>query len=178
MFAHRAGWRCLIGEMGVMEPTDAAVDVELIDVERVWRELGPSALQLAAAMVGPLDAHDVAASAFSRVTASASWAQVTDRRAYLFRAVRREAQNLYRTRARRWRRDLAAVRPDTHNDKPGDVDVFRALANLTLRQRSVVFLAYWHDMTEAEISEALDVSRGTVHRDLRLARDRLRKALS
>ncbi len=167
-----------MGEMGVAEPTDAALDVELIDVERVWRELGPGALQLAAAMVGPHDAHDIAASAFLRVTASANWVQVADRRAYLFRAVRNEAQNLYRTRARRWRRDLAAVRPAIHADQPIDVDVYRALAHLTLRQRTVVFLAYWHDMTEAEIAEVVDVSRSTIHRDLRLARDRLRKELS
>jgi RNA polymerase sigma-70 factor (ECF subfamily) len=164
--------------MGVIEPTDAALDVGSIDVERVWRELGPGALQLAAAMVGPHDAHDIAASAFLRVTASAGWTQVTDRRAYLFRAVRNEAQNLYRARARRWRRDLAAVRPAIHGDEPIDVDVYRALARLTLRQRSVVFLAYWHDMTEAEIADVLAMSRGTVHRDLRLARDRLRKELS
>ena len=178
MFAQRADWRCLIDEMGVIEPADAAIDVESIDVEQVWRELGPGALQLAAAMVGPHDAHDIAGSAFLRVTASAGWAQVTDRRAYLFRAVRNEAQNLYRARARRWQRDLAAVRPAIHGDEPIDVDVFRALARLTLRQRSVVFLAYWNDMTEAEIADVLGLSRGTIHRDLRLARDRLRKELS
>ena len=84
--------------MGVIEPTDAALDVGSIDIEREWRELGLGALQLAAAMVGPHDAHDIAASAFLRVTASAGWTQVTDRRAYLFRAVRNEAQNLYRGR--------------------------------------------------------------------------------
>ena len=178
MFAQRARWRCLIDEMSVMEPTDAAIDVESIGVEQAWRQLGPGALQLAAAMVGPHDAHDIAASAFLRVTASANWAQVTDRRGYLFRAVRNEAQNLYRARARRWRRDLAAVRPAIHGDELIDVDVYRALAHLTLRQRSVVFLAYWHDMTEAEIADVLAMSRSTIHRDLRLARDRLRKELS
>ena len=167
-----------MNEMGVIRPTDAAIDVESIGVEQAWRQLGPGALQLAAAMVGPHDAHDIAASAFLRVTASANWAQVTDRRGYLFLAVRNESQNLYRARARRWRRDLAAVRPAIHGDELIDVDVYRALAHLTLRQRSVVFLASWHDMTEAEIADVLAMSRSTIHRDLRLARDRLRKELS
>ena len=62
--------------------------------------------------------------------------------------------------ARRWRRDLAAVRPVVHGDEPIDVDVYQALARLTLRQRSVVFLAYWHDMTEAEIADVLAMSHG------------------
>lgn len=146
-------------------------------VERVWREIGEDALRLAAALVGPHDAHDVTAAAFLRVAAHFEWVDVAGRRAYLLRAVRNEAQNLYRTRGRRWRRDLAAVRPVAHHDRQVDVDVYRLLANLSLRQRSVVFMAYWHDMTEAEIADVLELSRGTIHRDLRMARDRLRRDL-
>ena len=159
------------------EPTGSDRDTT-DDVERVWRELGPDALRLAAVLVGPDDAHDVCASAFMRATASARWGHVLDRRAYLLRAVRNEANNLYRTRGRRWRRDIAAVRPSAVDGEQVDVDVYRALAKLSLRQRSVVFLAYWHDMTEAEIADLLELSRGTVHRNLRMARDRLRKELS
>lgn len=164
--------------MGVTEPTGTDRDVVADDVERVWRDLGPDALRLAAALVGPHDAHDITASAFVRVTASDDWEQVVDRRAYLLRSVRNEAHNLYRARGRRWRRDIAAVRPAAHVDVHTDVDVYRALAKLSLRQRSVVFFAYWHDMTEAEIADVLELSRGTIHRDLRMARERLRKELS
>ncbi len=163
--------------MDVTEPTGTDRDAVADNVERVWRDLGPDALRLAAALVGPHDAHDITASAFVRVTASDDWKHVADRRAYLLRAVRNEAHNLYRTRARRWRRDIAAVRPATHDDEHVDVDVYRALAKLSLRQRSVVFLAYWYDMTESEIADVLELSRGTIHRDLRIARDRLRKEL-
>lgn len=94
------------------------------------------------------------------------------------RAVRNEANNLYRARGRRWRRDIAAVRPAAHNDVHVNVDVYRALAKLSLRQRSVVFFVYWHDMTESDIAELLALSRGTIHRDLQMARERLRKDLS
>lgn len=167
-----------MGGMDVTEPAGADRDVVLDDVELVWRDLGPDALRLAAALVGPHDAHDITSSAFVRVTASADWELVVDRRAYLLRAVRNEAHNLYRARGRRWRRDLAGVRPAAHDDVNIDVDVYRALAKLSLRQRSVVFFAYWHDMSEGEIAEVLELSRGTIHRDLRMARERLRKELS
>jgi RNA polymerase sigma-70 factor (ECF subfamily) len=162
--------------MDVTEPTDAGTVAG--DVESVWRDLGPAALRLAALLVGPHDAHDVTTTAFLRVTSNPGWSRVVDQRAYLFRAVRNEAQNLYRAQGRRWRRDLAAVRPTSADDRPVDVDVYRALTNLSLRQRSVVFFAYWQEMSEAEIGEILGLSRGTVHRDLRLARERLRKELS
>ena len=178
MVAQGAGRRCLMGGMDVIEPTGTDRDVVADGVERVWRDLGPHALRLAAALVGPHDAHDVTVSAFLRVTASDEWEQVVDRRAYLFRAVRNGAQNRYRTQGRRWRRDIAAVRPASRDDVHADIDVYRALAKLSLRQRSVVFFAYWHDMTEAEIADVLELSRGTIHRDLRLARDCLRKELS
>jgi RNA polymerase sigma-70 factor (ECF subfamily) len=164
--------------MDVTEPTGTDRDDVADDVERVWRDLGPDALRLAAALVGPHDAHDITASAFVRVTGGDDWEQVAKRRAYLLRAVRNEAHNLYRARGRRWRRDIAAVRPTAQDDVRVDVDVYRALAKLSLRQRSVVFFAYWRDMTEAEIAELLELSRGTVHRDLRMARERLRKELS
>jgi RNA polymerase sigma factor (sigma-70 family) len=34
--------------------------------------------------------------------------------------------------------------------------------NLTERQREVLVLRYWSDMTEAQIAETLGLSRGTV----------------
>ncbi len=178
MFAQGRGRRCLIGGMDVTEPTGTDRDATAHDAERVWRDLGPDALRLAAALVGPNDAHDITTTAFVRVTARDDWKDVADHRAYLLRAIRNEAHNLYRARGRRWRRDIAAVRPATQDEVHVDVDVYRALAKLSLRQRSVVFFAYWHDMTESEIARLLDLSRGTIHRDLRLARERLREELS
>ncbi|MGW5172589.1 SigE family RNA polymerase sigma factor, partial [Streptomyces nodosus] len=40
--------------------------------------------------------------------------------------------------------------------------VLDALAQLTARQREVLVLRYWSDLTEAQIAETLGVSRGTV----------------
>ena len=60
---------------------------------------------------------------------------------------------------------LRAV-PDISPDPAGDVsarrDVLAALADLPERQREVLVLRYYGDLSEAEIAEALGVSRGAV----------------
>ena len=149
---------------------------EQIDV--AWRTHAPAAMRFATAVVGPIDAHDVTTTAFLRVTRQPDWTDIEHFDRYLIRAVRNEAQDLYRQRRRRWQRDLLAVRPELSTDPLPDVDLLRAVASLSVQQRSVVFLAYWHDMTEAEIAETLDVARSTVHRTLARARVALRKALT
>jgi RNA polymerase sigma factor (sigma-70 family) len=65
-----------------------------------------------------------------------------------------------------------------HTEGPDTfIDVRRAVAGLSVAQRAVVFLAYWEDMTERDIAEWLQLSPGTVHRHLELARNHLRKVL-
>lgn len=147
-------------------------------IDAAWRAHAPAAMRFATAVVGPVDAHDVTTSAFLRVTQQPGWTDIEHFDRYLIRAVRNEAQNLYRQRRRRWQRDLLAVRPEGSTDLLPDVDLLRAVASLSVQQRSVVFLAYWHDMTEADIAETLEVARSTVHRTLARARVALRKALT
>ena len=147
-------------------------------LDAVWRAHAPAAMRFATAVVGPTDAHDVTTSAFLRVTQQPGWTDIEHFDRYLIRAVRNEAQNLYRQRRRRWQRDLLAMRPEASTDPVPDIDLLRAIAALSVQQRSVVFLAYWHDMTEAQIAETLDVARSSVHRTLARARIALRKALT
>jgi RNA polymerase sigma factor (sigma-70 family) len=146
------------------------------NLDEAWRAHGPAAIRLATVLVGRDDAHDIAVSAFLRVTSQVRSPEIEHFQSYLLRAVTNEAHNLYRLRERRQRRDLAAVGPDAATDRVVDVDLRRAISALSVRQRTVVFLAYWEDMTEASIAETLELSRGTVHRDLRRARHRLRRA--
>lgn len=173
------GWlpRCLSDEMdatSVSRPEPAETDRA---VDNAWRAVAPGAVRFATALVGPDDAHDIATTAFLRVTRQPNWLEFEHLDRYLLRAVRNEAQNLYRQRRRRWERDLIAVGPDAHSDQTPDIDLWSAVARLSVRQRGVVFLAYWQDMTEADIAETLDLSRSTVHRTLVRARTALRKAL-
>jgi RNA polymerase sigma factor (sigma-70 family) len=44
----------------------------------------------------------------------------------------------------------------------GDREVLAALGRLTIRQRQVIVLRYWSELSEREIADALNVSTGTV----------------
>lgn len=146
--------------------------------ESAWRSHAVTMLRFATVLVGPHDAHDIATRAFVRVMNRTDLDGVEHVDRYLLRAVRNEAHNQFRRRRRRWQRDLSAVGADVSHDPVPDVDLLRAVADLSVHQRSVVFLAYWQDLTESEIAETLGVARSTVHRTLVRARSRLRKALS
>ena len=52
-----------------------------------------------------------------------------------------------------------------------------ALAQLSPQQRAVVYFTYWDDLLPSQIAELLDVSEGTVRKQLARARDHLRRIL-
>ena len=82
---------------------------------------------------------------------------------------------------RRVRPELPSEFPDPGRTPPGDSAVERrmmlldALARLTDRQRAVLVLRYFDDLSEAEIAETLGVSAGTVKSTAHLALRRLRE---
>jgi RNA polymerase sigma factor (sigma-70 family) len=161
---------------------ESHTDIAGPDVDHVnaaWLELGPAAVRLATVLVGPDDAHDVTVTAFLRVVQVPAWAAMSNQRAYLLRAVTNAAHDHRRQRDRRRRRDIAAVLIDSapaHD--PVHIDVRRGLAELSVEQRAVVFFTYWEDMTEAAIAQLLQISTGTVHRNLTRAKARLRRTLN
>jgi RNA polymerase sigma factor (sigma-70 family) len=61
--------------------------------------------------------------------------------------------------------------------REGDQQVIDALRQLTVRQRQVLVLRYWSELSELEIAEALSVSRGTVKSTASRALARLRALL-
>ena len=109
-------------------------------------------------------AEDVAQDAFAR--AYASWGRVSragDPQAY----VRRIVINEYRRRFRKQRvaEELPGVLPDAGTVPPGPEErsaLLDALRSLGPRQRAVIVLRYWLDLSEAETAVALNCSRGTV----------------
>jgi len=122
-------------------------------------------------------AEDVAQDAFAR--AYASWGRVRragDPEAY----VRRIVINEFRRRFRKHRvaEDLPGVLPDAGVCEPGPEErsvLIEALRSLGPRQRAVIVLRYWMDMSEAETAAALNCSRGTVKSQAARALATLRK---
>ena len=53
-----------------------------------------------------------------------------------------------------------------------------ALDALSVQQRAVIYLTYWHDLSVDQVADALDVGDGTVRRQFARARARLRGALT
>ncbi|MEU5346892.1 SigE family RNA polymerase sigma factor [Streptomyces sp. NPDC020766] len=67
--------------------------------------------------------------------------------------------------------DKAVLLAETHQE------VIDALSRLTRRQREVLVLRYWSDLTEAQIADTLGVSRGTVKSTASRALDALGRQL-
>jgi RNA polymerase sigma factor (sigma-70 family) len=88
------------------------------------------------------------------------------------------ASNVLRRHWRTERHRLDAYARAARHERPGaapDVDgeVLRAVARLPRRQREVLLLAAWADLSYAEIATALGVPVGTVRSRLARARSRL-----
>ncbi len=129
-------------------------------------------------------AEDVVQDAFAAVcrTHGTKLAGLQDPAAYLHTAVLNAARSVLR------RRRTARAYTPPHASPGPPVDerlllaeehrhVLAALAELTRRQREVLVLRYWSELTEAQIAQALGLSRGTVKSTASRALDALEKKL-
>jgi RNA polymerase sigma factor (sigma-70 family) len=131
----------------------------------------------ATALVGRDDAPDVLSSAVVRSLSAPSWPSVTNRRAYLYRAVFNEAKTWQRRSAQRRDREARAT-PISYWELPTfRPDVRKAVERLSVRQRAVIVLTYWDDLDPKTVAERLGISEGAVRRHLARARARLREVL-
>ncbi|HEX6518741.1 MAG TPA: SigE family RNA polymerase sigma factor [Streptosporangiaceae bacterium] len=124
-------------------------------------------------------AEDVAQTAFAK--AYAAWPRVIrtgDPDAYVRRIVINENHN--RFRKRRIAERLTDRPPEQNQHKIRGVEdreaLIAALAALGPRQRAVVVLRYWLDLSEADIAAALNCSVGTVKSQASRALATLRKS--
>ena len=127
----------------------------------------PAMVRLAYALTGDQGhAEDVAQTAFAR--AYASWPRVRragDPEAYVRRIVVNE--NLNRFRKHRVAERLTGTLPESGTPDPTQESderstLIAALQQLGPRQRAVVVLRYWLDLSETEVAIALGCSVGTV----------------
>ena len=152
----------------VMTPHDA----------EIYRKYSDDLIRFASGLVGPSGAEDVVANAVLRAISSVQWNAVDNQRAYLYRSVLNEAHSQHRSTQRRLSREIKAQQRQDTSDQPVDLDVLVALRKISERQRAVVHLTYWEDLTTSDIASLLDLSIRTIERELSLARRRLEALLS
>jgi RNA polymerase sigma-70 factor (sigma-E family) len=123
----------------------------------------------AAVLLGcsPADAEDAAQEALVRCYVA--WLRVRaadDPEAYVYRML---VNGVRRARRRRWRGEIPhgdLPEPPAQDDVAGAVAVShtlrRSLARLPLRQRQVLALRYFADLSESQIADVLGIAPGTV----------------
>jgi len=149
-------------------------------IEEAYRKWGDDLVRYATALAGPVDAPDLVAEAFTTVLArgDGAWTTVDEPRAYLYRAVTNAARMAARSRSRRRAREFRWSADDVTGELLVDPGVRRALDRLSVRQRAVTYLTYWHDLAPSEVASLLSITDGAVKRHLARARSTLREVLA
>jgi RNA polymerase sigma-70 factor (ECF subfamily) len=150
-----------------------------LTIEDAYRKWGDDLTRYAAVLVGPASAGDIVNEAFASVVArEASWAAVGNQRAYLHRSVLNAAMMSSRSRGRRHDREMRWMAQPPTGELIGDPAVRAALDRLSPQQRAVTFLTYWLDLPVGDVAAMLDVTEGSVKRQLARSRSTLRTVLS
>ncbi len=125
----------------------------------------------------PALADDLLQDAFIRLLAGAP-DHTAQRRAYLYRAATNLLVDHHRRqqRERGWRERLRLLRPPV-SSRGGKLDVAEAFARLSVRDRSLLWLAYVEEMSHAEIATVLDCGEKSVRVMLFRARKKMEKSL-
>jgi RNA polymerase sigma-70 factor (sigma-E family) len=175
---HSAG-AALSRSAGAPPPAPGPTIDELYHARRL------SLVRLAVLMVDDLPtAEDIVQDVFAALYRrhGAELRSVNDPHAYLTTGVMNAARSALRRRrsARSYRVPEPGTMPaaeDLALLSEGDREVIDALGALTVRQRQVLVLRYWSELSEQEIADTLRISRGTVKstasRAIGLLRNRL-----
>jgi DNA-directed RNA polymerase specialized sigma24 family protein len=119
--------------------------------EELYRQLGSRMVALASVTVGPSAAADVVSQTVEELLKRGRWAKADG--------------------------SLAGERsPDEFTN--ADPPAMEILRSLSAQQRAIAYLTYWEDLTPQVIAKMLNISEGSVKRQLARARSNLRKALA
>jgi RNA polymerase sigma-70 factor (ECF subfamily) len=143
----------------------------------LYRKHSDELIRFATGLVGPSDAADVVSEAVLRCIGSTQWKSVEQKRAYLYRSVFNEAARSHRSTSRRRHREQRWALADPIDPPEVRPEVLAAVMVLSLRQRAVIVLTYWDDLTPTTIASLLEISEGSVRRHLARARHRLKEVL-
>jgi RNA polymerase sigma-70 factor (sigma-E family) len=157
-------------------------DPDQADLERFLADHGERMLRIAIALTGSrADGEDLLQAALERLVPRWRTIAPDATESYLRRTLYNLAADGWRRRGA-WRRAFPLLR--TQDAAPGtdamaEVDLrdalVRLLAQLPPRQRAVVVLRYWEQLTEAETAALLGCSAGTVKSATSRALQRLRE---
>ena len=150
--------------------------MDVVEFERLFRDEYPRLVRSLTLVCGDREvAADVVQDAF--VQAHRHWRRVSaydDPATWVRRVAVNRAFNHHRGVRRLWRFLDRAGRPDRQGTEPpdvaGEVDLWRAVADLPHQQRHAVALYYLADLPIAEVAAALDIQPGTVKAHLHHAR--------
>jgi RNA polymerase sigma-70 factor (sigma-E family) len=158
------------------------VQGDFADFGEFARAVMPGLLRYGHALTGnPHDAADLVQAVLEKV--GVRWPSVYRKTTDPFAYVRRAMVNTHISKWRRLRRESlvaeppevpAAAQPDALENEP----LWQALRELPPRQRAVVVLRYYEQLSEAEIAKTLGIGTGTVKSQTSKAMSSLRGKLS
>ena len=131
--------------------------------------------RFAAFVAGPDRAADAVQDAMVRALRAKT--AIVDRRAFVNRLVINEARRSATRDQRRTEIEGRVVWLTPGNEDDPRPELHAAVRALSLRQRAVVYLTYWEDLSPALVAHRLGCGEGTVRRQLARARARLRRSL-
>jgi RNA polymerase sigma-70 factor (sigma-E family) len=147
--------------------------------EAFVRAHGTTLVRLAGALTGnPHVSEEVVQSALERVFLR--WPRLDDPLAYSRQVVVNLCRDRGRGAGRRERVGLPRVdsaAPDVIALRDDRDQLVRAVRALPYRQRAVLVLRFWHDLTEQQAADALRIRAGTVKSQTSRALQRLRQLL-
>lgn len=147
------------------------------DFETFVADRLPRLLKLGRALAG--DEHrgaDLVQDALERTLMS--WSKVDDPDAYVRRAMVNRSVSVWRKlRRERPLHEPDDAEPRAREDRPHDHELFAAVRRLPPRQRAVIALRFYEDLTEARTAELLGCSIGTVKSQTSQAMTKLRALL-
>jgi RNA polymerase sigma-70 factor (ECF subfamily) len=142
--------------------------------ERMWQEFSPAVLRYARRRVAPADVDDVVAETFV-----VAWRRLDDAPSFplpwLFAIARGVAANARRSDQRREALQVRLVQQPAGAEPEADVahpDAVAALSRLGERDRELLTLLAWDDLSPQEAAEALGISHAAVRVRLHRARRR------
>jgi len=104
-----------------------------------------------------------------------SWSKIADPDAYVRRVMVNRSVSVWRKLRRE--RPLSEQPEPVGTDRPQDHELFAAVRRLPSRQRAVIALRYYEDLTEAQTAAVMGCSVGTVKSQANRAMAALRAAL-